>query len=430
MKILALHVSVPFVQAAILEGASAAPLRPIARMEYEVDHAAPGAAEVPSDRLWTAVTAAARQATRGVEGVEAIGLATAPSILVLLDRADRPLAPFWTSLDQRARPAARQTWAAVGLEFLRTTGNRPLPGLITVVQFRQQLEEDPYLAHRVGSYLHLGGWLGLRLTGERAFDRANASFSGLYGTLTDQAWSPRWADYFEVEPAWLPPVRSGDATLGSLRSAVAAELGVPAGLPVKLGTTDLASALLAAGMRPGDLLHFVGVTQFLATLTDHPVADVRRLTFQHGVGATFVHATHNPVGAAALDWLRRLCFPDVSASAFQDEIVPTVLKRATRVTLDPPHLAGDPLELEAHWGAFRDLTLATDRLDLLAAVLEAMRRHHERALAALGLGDRVPHVFWTGDGAEVVRRLLPEYQGATVQRLDEAPLRGVARLFG
>src|SRR5262249_25909090 len=156
-------------------------------------------------------------------GLEGVGLSCLTPALVLLDKADQPLAPIWTHLDRRARPAARQTWAAVGPEFLATTGNRPLPGGISAMSWRQQLDDEPYLCRRVRSYLHANGWLTLRMTGERAFDRANACFSGLYGTLTDRAWSERWCQYFEVEPAWLPRVVCGSTTLGTLRSAAAAE---------------------------------------------------------------------------------------------------------------------------------------------------------------------------------------------------------------
>src|SRR5207245_1056894 len=102
-----------------------------------------------------------------------------------------------------------QVWAVVGDEFLATTGSRPLPGHTSVLSYRQMLRETPYLAHRVKSYLHVNGWLGLRMTGARAFDRANASFTGLFNTMTDRAWSQRWCEYFEVEPAWLPPVCDG-----------------------------------------------------------------------------------------------------------------------------------------------------------------------------------------------------------------------------
>src|SRR5205807_1370712 len=115
---------------------------------------------------------------------------------------------------------------------------------------------------------------------------------------------------FEVDKNWLPPVISGDATLGTLRSDIAAELDVPAGVPFKLGTADTSSAMLAAGMQPGDLLHELGTTQVLAVLTDKPVPAPQRLTRLFGVGQAFVQVTHNPVGGVALDWLHELCFRD------------------------------------------------------------------------------------------------------------------------
>jgi xylulokinase len=430
MRILALDVGTSSVKAAVLDAGSAEPVGRIARRTYELDRPVPEAAEFPAERVWEAVCVSARAAARDApDGIDGVGLSCLTPALVLLDGADRPLGPVWTHLDRRSRPAARQIWATVGEEFLATTGNRPLPGGISAVSWRQQLDRDPYLLRKVKSYLHLNGWLALRMTGARAFDPANAGFSGLFGTLTDQKWSGRWCAYFEVEPAWLPPVVCGSATVGALRSAAAAELGVPAGVPVKLGTADTSSAMLAAGMGPGDLLHVVGATQVLAALADPPRADPRRLTRPLGVGKPFVHVTHNPVGGIALDWVRNLCFRDLDEQTFFARTLPEAAACHTISSLDPPYLGGDRLEIEAHRAAFRDLTLATDRLDLLAAVLEAMRRGHRAALAGLGQNEHFRRIFLTGGGAEAVRRLLPEYDRDRVQPLEEGSLRGVARLF-
>jgi xylulokinase len=429
MHILALDVGTSFVHAAVLDAGTSNRIGPAARVHYALDHPAPEAAEVPAERLWEAVTRAAREATRPAPDVQGVGLSVLTPALVLLDKADKPLVPIWTHLDRRSRPAARQAWAAVGAEFLATVGNRPLPGGISVLCYRQLYHEDAHISRQVRSYLHVNGWLGLRMTGARAFDPGNASFTGLYNTVTDQRWSERWCGYFQVDPAWLPPVVCGSTTLGTLRSAVAAELGVPAGIPVKLGVADTSSAMLATDMGPGDLLHVVGTTQVLAALTDQPRPDPRRLTRRVGVGPAFVHVTHNPVGGAALDWLHELCFREQGPEEFFHKTIPLARQRRTRITLDPPYLGGDRLEIEAHRAAFRDLTLATDRLDLLAAVLEAMLRKHRETVAALGMGDRFRRIFLTGGGADVVRQLIPEYAETAVHELEEGSLRGVARLF-
>jgi sugar (pentulose or hexulose) kinase len=428
MQILALEVGTSSVKAAVLHAPASQPVGLIAHVPYEVRHPTPDAAEVSADALWTAVTAAGRQACRDYPAVAGVGLSVLTPALVLLDKADQPLGPFWTHLDHRSRPAARQVWAAVGDEFLQTTGNRPLPGGISAVCYRQQLHDDPYLCHRVRSYLHLNGWLALRMTGERAFDPANASFTGLYGTLTDQQWSKRWYDYFEVDRDWLPPVQDGRTTIGTVRSAAAAELGVPGGVPVKLGTCDTSCAMLAAGIQTGELLHSVGTTQVLAVLTDRPQPSPRKLTRRLGVGKAFVQVAHNPVGGAAFDWMHQLCFHDQPDQEFYERTLAAAGQRQTRVLLDPPFLGGDRLEIEAHRAAFRDLTLTADRMDLLAAVLQAMVRHHRETLRTLGV-EQPGRVVLTGGGAGAVRALLPEYAAAQVEMMEEASLRGVARLF-
>jgi xylulokinase len=429
MAILALDVGSSSIKAAVLDTATAEPIGSIARTVYELDTPCPDAAEVPTDRLWSAIRAAAHEALASGVPVEGVGLSCLMPALVLLDAADRPLTPILTHLDRRARPIARRVWQDVGPEFLATVGNRPLPGGISVLCYRHLVENDPRLRERVRSYIHANGWLGLHLTGVKAFDRANACFTGLYGTLTDRQWSSRWCDYFEVDRNWLPPVISGDETLGTLRPEAARELGLQAGLPVKLGTADTSSAMLAANMRPGDLLHVVGTTQVLAALTDRPVPAANRLTRLLGVGDSFIHVTHNPVGGGALSWLRELCFRDQDDHEFYGRLIALAGSRQTEAVLDPPFLGGDRLEIEAGRAAFRELTLATDRLDLLAALLTAMRRGHESALQALGLKSPIQRVFLTGGGADVVRTLIPAYKSTPVQMLEEGSLRGVARLF-
>jgi xylulokinase len=375
------------------------------------------------------VASAARAAAGSGAAIEGVGLSCLTPALVLLDGADLPVAPIWTHLDRRPRAVARKTWADVGAEFLQTTGNRPLPGGISVTSWAQQLETDGRLAIKVQSYLHANGWLGLRLTGEKAIDPGNACFTGLFGTLTDQAWSNRWCRYFQVERNWLPRVMDGRDVLGSLRAEAAGEMGLHPGIPVKLGTADTSSAMLAAGMEPGDLLHVVGTTQVLAAFAPKPVASACRLTRRLGVGPAFIHVTHNPVGGVALDWIHKLCFKDQDRSTFFARTVPAAMNHPSAVVLEPPFLGGDRLEIEAQRAAFGELTLGTDRLDLLAALLRAMQEKHRQALADLGVPAQFKRVFLTGGGADVVRQLLSEYQGGQVHALEEGSLRGVARLF-
>src|SRR5947199_33828 len=120
MHILALDVGTTSVKSAVLDAATAEPVGAIARAHHEVYHPTPDAAEIDADELWRAVGTAGREAAARAGGVTVagVGLSCLTPALVLLGDGDEPLGRFWTHLDRRARPVARQVEAFVGPEFL------------------------------------------------------------------------------------------------------------------------------------------------------------------------------------------------------------------------------------------------------------------------------------------------------------------------
>ncbi|HMP00932.1 MAG TPA: FGGY-family carbohydrate kinase [Gemmatales bacterium] len=428
MAVLALDVGTSVIKAAAIAPTTGELVGPLIREACPLENPGPDQAVVDPFRLWDALVKAASAAAAG-HTIEGIGLATFTPGLILLDERDEPLTPIITHLDRRSQPEAREIERELGPAFLESTGNRPLPGGISAVVFQHLHESQPELRRRLHRYLHVNGWICLKLTGVAAFDPANACFTGLCSLMAEPDWSPRWCAYFGVAGAWLPPILPGNLTVGYLHSQGAEALGLPEGTPVKLGVPDTTAALLAAGAQRDDLLHMVGTTQVLAVLTDAPSPHSQRLTRHLGVGRQFVHVVHNPVGGVALEWMHRLCFADQPDIEFYGATLEAARQRATSVIFDPPFLGGDRLEIEARHAGWQNLSLATHRLDLLAALLETMRRGHRGAMAALERHQPPSRVFLSGGGADLVRRLLPEYSHGSVMMLEEASLRGAARLF-
>ncbi|MCS6977242.1 MAG: FGGY-family carbohydrate kinase [Gemmatales bacterium] len=428
VNILAIDVGTSSVKAAIVRVGDFAISGPIGRAALHLELPEADAAVLDPEAVWSAVGEACRAAVSD-DRVEGVGLSCLTPAWLLLDDCDTPLTPIITHLDRRARPLAREVWREAGADFLRSTGNKPLPGGMSGIGCAWLLRHRPELRPRIRRFLHLNSWLALRFTSRTAFDPGNASFTGLFDTMTTGQWSPRWCNYLKVDLNWLPDVVSGDVTLGQLTLEAARHLGVSSGIPVKLGIADTSSAMLAAEVGPGDLLHVVGTTQVLATLAPRPVPSENRLTRRLGVGEAFIHVTHNPVGGVALDWIHRLCFREQDDAEFYGKTLYSVLERQSEVVLDPPFLGGDRLEIEPTSAGFRCLHLTTDRLDLLAAVLQAMRKHHQSALTALGRDGPVRRLILTGGAAEVIENLIPEYRRVPVVRLVEGSLRGVAALF-
>lgn len=445
MHILAFDVGTSSVKCAVLDVASATPKTKPAHVAYSLDRPTPDAAVVPADRLWDAVNRAAQTAIASSRDakVEGIGFSCMTPALVLLDEQFQPLTPIWTHFDRRSRPIARAIKAdpAKSQAFLEHACNAPLPGGMSGLSAKCQLELMPGLRQRVRHYAHANGWLGWRLTGKLAFDPANACFTGLYTARGDARWSKKWCDEFGISIEWLPQVQTGEANLGSLLDESAKSWGLRAGIPVKLGTADTSLAMLAAQMGSDDLLHSVGATQVLAAFADPPSPDPCRLVRPLGVGSRFIHVTHNPVGGEALNWLFDLCYaanlepgsPEYTSAReryFNDIVIGQALRHETPVELDPPFLGGDRLEIEDRAAAFANLKLNVKPIDLVAAVLKGMRRGHTQAFQNLGLNRRWRRLFLTGGGAEIIQALeLAEYRGIEVHTLEEGSLRGVARLF-
>ncbi len=428
MHVLALDLGTSSVKAAVLDQITGDPVGPVAKVEYAIRRPVADAAEVDAAELWAAIGAAARKALIGSPAPDAIGLSCLTPALVLLDAAGEVVAPVRIHQDRRARPVSRRVQRECLAEFLATAGNAPLPGGLSGVTYAQLAADLPDVPGRVRHYLHANSWAAWKLTGVMHFDPGNAGFTGLFNTVTDQQWSPRWCDYFGVKREWLPDVADGRDTVGTLTVAAAEDWGLSAGLPVKLGVPDTSSGMLAARLKPGDLLHSVGTTQVLAVVTP-PAPSEHRLTRRLGAGSAFVAVAHNPVGGVALDWLYELCFRDVPEDDFFAHNVPEAAGMTTPVRLDPPFLGGDRHQIEPRLAAFGNLGLDTEREDLLAALLAAMRAGHRSALDAIGHAGGGGRVVLTGGGAAAVRAVLPEYADAEVEMLDEAALRGVARLF-
>ena len=427
-RILALDVGTSSVKAAVLDCATFAHDGKAAKVEYHLDHPGPDATEVTADVLWRAVDGAARQALErdpDPSTIAGIGLSCLMPGLVLLGESGEVLAPIRIHLDRRSRPVSRRILSDCAAEFLATTGNAPLPGGLSAISFAQLAAERPELIPAIRRYTHINGWLAGKLTGGHALDFGNAGFTGVFNTATDQQWSGRWCREFGVNPEWLPRVIDGAETAGHLTESAAKAWGLSPGVAVKLGVPDTSSAMIAARLKPGEMLHSVGTTQVLALVTDAPRPAMNRLTRRLGTGPAFVSVVHNPVGGVALDWVHQLMFRDVQADEFFDKVVPAAAGRETTVTLDPPFLGGDRHQIEPKLAALTNLALATTREDCLSAVVRAMLAGLAGALAALGA--EPTRVVLTGGGADVVRRLVPAYEG--VEILEDGALKGCAELF-
>jgi xylulokinase len=146
-----------------------------------------------------------------------------------------------------------------------------------------------------------------RLTGTSVIDHALASTTMAYA-LDQRAFDPALLGLFEIEAGELPALAEATDRAGSLSPAGAALTGLPAGLPVAVGTGDDFSTPLGAGVvEPGQLAVILGTGEVIGAVHPRPVIDDAGLVETHAYpgGAYFLE---NPgwLSGGAVAWLCEL----------------------------------------------------------------------------------------------------------------------------
>ena len=142
------------------------------------------------------------------------------------------------------------------------------------------------------------------LTGEWVVDRSIASGSGLYNLFSAE-WDQELVAYLGIRPELLPPIVATTYS-APLSAAVAANTGLPAGIPVVIGAGDGVLVNVGLGaVRPGQMSCTIGTSGAVRMLSDAPMTDVKGRTWCYNLtdSAWVLGAAINN-GGIALRWMR------------------------------------------------------------------------------------------------------------------------------
>jgi len=230
----------------------------------------PGLAD-PS--AWRAsVTDAVRELGPATANVRAVGLDTHCPTALLLDASGTPLACGITwDHPGLADPTARLI-AAMDAEHGRLVGNHLMPATAMGAAYPLFRTIEPDALSAATTFGLAGTWLGLWLTGERAIDPTQASYTGLMASTDGSCqWLEPVLAALDIAEHKLPPVRPSLSVLGGLLPSAAELLGLPPGIPVMVGSADTPAASYALGTEPGGRpLFIMGTTHVVSNALDRP----------------------------------------------------------------------------------------------------------------------------------------------------------------
>jgi xylulokinase len=398
----------------------------------------PGWTEQDPEDWWRAACKVLAEVAGAVHGdVAAIGLTGQMHGAVFLDGDDRVIrnALLWN--DQRTAAQCAEITERVGRErLLAITGNLAVTGFqAPKVLWLRQAEPSNY--GRIAHVLLPKDFIRLRLAGEYATDASDASGTLLLD-LRRRSWSAEILDALEVPRGWLPAVLEGPEEAGRLRAGVAAELGLPAGIPIAAGGGDNAAAAIGSGIvKAGLASSSIGTSGVIFAYTPEFTHDPsgRLHAFCHAAPGAYHLMGVTLSAGGSLNWWRHVLGEQLEYDALIELAASAPVGSEGLLFL--PYLSGERtphLDPFAR-GAFFGLTARHGLNHLTRAVMEGVVYSLAESLQLMvELGIELKQVRAVGGGARSAlwRQIQADVYGMPVQRttVDEGPAYGAALLAG
>jgi len=242
--------------------------------------------------------------------------------------------------------------------------------------------EEPEIYRRADLFLEPKDWLNLRLTG-----RAAASYDSIaLHWVTDNRnpdrirYDPALLGLAGVERSQLPELLAATDILGPVLPEAADALGVPAGIPVVVGTPDIHSAAIGSGATRNFQPHlYVGTSSWLTCHVPFKKTDLLHniASLPSALPGRYLVADEQETAGAALAFLRdRLLFAsDVPADCYREfDRMAGQTPPGSGGVIFTPWLYGERTPVEDRYvrGGFHNLSLSTSRDELVRAAFEGV----------------------------------------------------------
>ena len=304
-------------------------------------------------------------ATRG------IGLSGHMHGATLLDAHGQVLRPaiLWNDGRSHAQCAELESRAP---NSRRITGNIAMPGF-TAPKLMWVEQHEPDLFKRTARVLLPKDYVRLLLTGEAVSDMSDSAGT-LWLDVAKREWSDVMLQATHLTRAHMPRLVEGSDASGTLRPAIADQLGLQPGVIVAGGAGDNAASAAGIGVAaPGTAFLSLGTSgvYFVANAACSPNPARAVHAFCHAFPDTWHQMTVMLTAASALRWLRTLTHADSEARLVAEA---EALPASAQVPLFLPYLSGErtPHNNPHASGVFFGLTHDHARGHLARAVLEGV----------------------------------------------------------
>jgi xylulokinase len=366
-------------------------------LEHDVSRPRPGHVEMDGTIWWNEFVEIAKELSKASavaqQPIVSVGVSGMGPCLLLSDAEGTPLRPaILYGIDTRSGVQVQRLTAELGNDAIVERCGSALSSQAVGPKLAWVSDNEPGVFSAARRLFMPASWLAWNLTGEYTLDHHSASqCTPLYDTAALEWYSP-WADPLRgaVE---LPRLAWAGEQAGVITDAAAAVTGLPAGIPVTVGTIDAwTEAVSVDAHHPGDLMLMYGTTLFLIntspTRVTHPslwgTVGLERGLWNFAAGMA--------TSGAITSWMRSL-FGDADYAELVDEAATE--PAGSRGLLMLPYFAGErtPISDPDARGMILGLTVEHERGALYRAALEAtafgIRHNIDEMRAAGAVIDRI-----------------------------------------
>lgn len=335
--------------------------------------------------------------------------------LVLVDDSGRPIGPGISWLDERSTAQADEIAETFDPVAAFAITGEPAPvATWPATKLRWLASHERQRLASAKQVLMLKDFVLMRLTGVAVGEETTRGFTYLYDVPGRRYW-PEMVEFCGIRLEALPELVPAGTALGPVRADVAALLPAAASYSVNAGALDHFCAMVGTGTyTAGAVSASAGTVLALSLLTDEWEFDpAMRVSFHPGLrpGETVLFSCADS-GGITLGWFHDQIAGDLSYESLERELGERSFADAP---LFLPYLTGvNPPDFNpAARGAFVDLLLRHDRVDLAYAVMEGVAHllkrnvddlvtHGQPVHSVTSAGGGTASAFWNQLKADVL----------------------------
>lgn len=219
------------------------------------------------------------------DDVQAIGISYQMHGLVCLDKEGNVLRPAIIWCDSRAVPYGEKAFRELGNgQCLTNLLNSP--GNFTASKLAWVKENEPEIFAKIDKIMLPGDYIAYRLTGEKCTTVSGLS-EGMFWDFKHNKVASFLLDYFGFPESIIPEIKPTFSEQGRVTAAVAAELGLAAGIPVTYRAGDQPNNAVSLNVfNPGEIAATAGTSGVVYGVNGHINFDPQSRV------NTFAHVNH------------------------------------------------------------------------------------------------------------------------------------------